>query len=100
MLKNSREFFSTLLVGFLLQLQKHATEHGRVHERDHRAFRPPARALVEQGNIRLGKLGERRLDVLDQDADVVHTLSALVDESGQGAGVIGRRDQLDTGVAR
>ena len=42
-----------------------------MHERDLRALRSETRALVDQGDIRLGKLGKRRFDVLDQDADVV-----------------------------
>ena len=66
--------------GGLLQLDQHALRHGRVDERDPRAFRARARHPVDQADTAARQVCERCVDVLDPQGHVVHARAALLDE--------------------
>src|SRR5882724_4266649 len=76
------------------QLEQHAPRRGRVQERHAMTAGTGPRDLVEEGYPRCLQRGERAVQVLDLEADVVQPGAALVEKPLQ-AEVSGRRHQLD-----
>src|SRR5919198_3369294 len=63
----------------LLQLHEHAVRARWMDECDERAFRTPPGLVVDEPRAACPELGERRMDVVDAQRDVVNPRPALLD---------------------
>ena len=63
----------------LLELDQHAVRRRGMDERDRRAFRAWPRLFVDHPDAARPELGDRRVDVVDPQRDVVEAGTALVD---------------------
>ena len=68
-------------------------------EEGDQAVNAGARAFVDEAEAAGAQFGERNFDVVDDKADVVGALAAACEEAGGAIVVVGRREELDRGVA-